>query len=51
MEVQEKILRVVEYGVFERVGSSVSIAVDVRIIAATNADVATLAAEGRFSNG
>ena len=39
MEVQEKILRVVEYSTFERVGSSESIDVDVRIIAATNADV------------
>jgi len=48
MEVQEKILRVVEYGVFERVGSSVSIEMDVRIIAATNADPAALAVEGRF---
>jgi psp operon transcriptional activator len=48
VEVQEKILRVVEYGVFERVGSSESIEVDVRIIAATNADLMALAAEGRF---
>jgi psp operon transcriptional activator len=36
IEVQEKILRVVEYNTFERVGSSQSIKVDVRIIAATN---------------
>ena len=35
LEVQEKILRVVEYNVFERVGSSESVEVDVRIIAAT----------------
>ncbi|MEJ2726719.1 MAG: phage shock protein operon transcriptional activator [Deltaproteobacteria bacterium] len=48
MEVQEKILRVVEYGTFERVGSSTSIEADVRIIAATNADLAALAAEERF---
>jgi psp operon transcriptional activator len=48
MEVQEKILRVVEYGTFERVGSSESIDVDVRIIAATNADLIALADEGRF---
>ncbi len=39
MEVQEKILRVVEYGSFERVGSSDSIYVDVRIVAATNVDL------------
>jgi psp operon transcriptional activator len=48
MEVQEKILRVVEYGTFERVGSSESIEVDARIVAATNADLPALAAEGRF---
>lgn len=48
MEVQEKILRVVEYGSFERVGSSESIEVDVRIIAATNSNLLVLAAEGRF---
>jgi psp operon transcriptional activator len=48
MEAQEKILRVVEYGVFERVGSSRAVDVDVRIIAATNADLPAMAAEGRF---
>lgn len=48
LEVQEKILRVVEYGTFERVGSSESIEVDVRIVAATNADLVALTAEGRF---
>lgn len=48
MEVQEKILRVVEYGCFERVGGSTTIEVDVRILAATNADVKALAARGRF---
>jgi psp operon transcriptional activator len=48
MEVQEKILRVVEYSTFERVGSSESIDVDVRIIAATNADVKALAARNIF---
>ena len=48
LEVQEKILRVVEYGTFERVGSPESIEVDVRIIAATNADLLSLVAEGRF---
>ncbi len=48
MEVQEKILRVVEYGSFERVGSSVPIEVDVRIVAATNADLPDLAAKGKF---
>jgi psp operon transcriptional activator len=48
MEVQEKILRVVEYSTFERVGSSDSIDVDVRIIAATNADVKALVAKKKF---
>lgn len=48
LEVQEKILRVVEYGTFEPVGSSGSIEVDVRIIAATNADLTALAAKDRF---
>jgi len=48
LEVQEKILRVVEYGTIERVGSSESIEVDVRIIAATNADMVRLVKEGQF---
>jgi psp operon transcriptional activator len=48
MQVQEKLLRVVEYGTFERVGSPESIEVDVRIVAATNTDLLVLADEGRF---
>jgi len=48
VEVQEKILRAVEYGVFERVGSARSVGVDVRIIGATNADLAALARDGSF---
>jgi psp operon transcriptional activator len=48
LEAQTKILRVVEYGTFERVGSSESIEVDVRIIAATNADLPELVRQGRF---
>ena len=48
MEVQEKILRVVEYGSFERVGSSDSVDVDVRIVAATNADLEQMAQSGKF---
>ncbi len=48
MEVQEKILRVVEYGAFERVGSSRPVQVDVRIVAATNVDLLRLADLGRF---
>ncbi len=46
--VQEKILRVVEYGVFERVGDSATIEADVRIVAATNADIKGLAEAGQF---
>ena len=48
MEVQEKILRAVEYGNFERVGSSQPIHVDVRIVAATNIDLAFAAHSGEF---
>jgi len=48
LEVQEKILRAVEYNSFERVGSSETIEVDVRIIAATNADLADMARKDRF---
>lgn len=48
MEVQEKILRVVEYGSFERVGSAEPVFVDVRIVAATNADLKKMAASGQF---
>jgi psp operon transcriptional activator len=48
MEVQEKILRVVEYGQFERVGDSAAIEVDVRIIAATNADLIRMVSLGKF---
>jgi len=47
-EVQEKILRVIEYGMFDPVGSSSPQFVDVRIVAATNADLPTLCAEGKF---
>ncbi|MDJ0621326.1 MAG: phage shock protein operon transcriptional activator [Desulfocapsaceae bacterium] len=45
---QEKILRVVEYASFERVGSATSIEVDVRIVCATNADLAAMADRGEF---
>lgn len=46
--VQEKILRVIEYGEFERVGGSKSIRTNTRIVAATNADLPSLAATGKF---
>jgi len=48
LEVQEKILRAVEYHTFERVGSAESIEVDVRILAATHENLPGLAAGGRF---
>ncbi len=48
LSVQEKILRVVEYGSFERVGGTAPVQVDVRIIGATNADLAGLSRKGRF---
>lgn len=48
LEVQEKILRVVEYGTYERVGSSKTHEANVRIIGATNSDLPRLCAEGKF---
>ena len=48
LEVQAKILRVVEYQTFERVGSPEAVQVDVRIIGATNADLPLLADQGKF---
>lgn len=48
LETQEKILRVVEYGTFERIGSSQIMETNVRIIGATNADLKALCKEGKF---
>jgi psp operon transcriptional activator len=48
LAVQEKILRVIEYGTFERVGGNEVQRVDVRVIAATNVDLPSLADAGRF---
>ncbi|MGH8462219.1 MAG: phage shock protein operon transcriptional activator [Stenotrophobium sp.] len=45
---QEKLLRVVEYGEFDRVGSSETIKTDVRLLGAANLDLPTLARQGRF---
>ncbi|MDH3511289.1 MAG: phage shock protein operon transcriptional activator [Gammaproteobacteria bacterium] len=45
---QEKILRVIEYGEFERVGGSETLRVDVRMLGATNADLPDLARQGKF---
>jgi len=46
--VQEKLLRVIEYGEFERVGGNKTISTDIRLIAATNEDLPTLARKGKF---
>ncbi|MBI2384257.1 MAG: phage shock protein operon transcriptional activator [Gammaproteobacteria bacterium] len=48
LRLQEKLLRVIEYGEFERVGSSETQKVDVRLVGAANADLPALAREGRF---
>ncbi len=48
MMVQEKLLRVVEYGELERVGGSQPLQVNVRLVCATNADLPKLAEEGKF---
>ncbi len=48
LEAQAKILRVVEYGTFERVGSSQPTQVNVRIVAATNADLQAKSDSGEF---
>jgi two-component system nitrogen regulation response regulator GlnG len=45
---QAKILRLIQEQTFERVGGSETIHTDVRLIAATNADLAKLVQEGRF---
>jgi psp operon transcriptional activator len=46
--VQEKLLRIIEYGSFERVGGGEPIRVDVRVVAATNVHLPDLAAQGKF---
>ena len=46
--VQEKILRIIEYGEFERVGGNKTMRVSVRLVAATNEDLPALADKGVF---
>ena len=48
LTLQAKLLRVLETGQFERVGSSRTLQADVRIISATNADLDAEVAAGRF---
>ncbi len=48
LRVQEKLLRVIEYGEYERVGGEATLTADVRVIAAANVNLPALAAEGRF---
>jgi len=48
IEMQAKLLRVLQEGVFEPVGSSKSLCVDVRVIAATNRDLPSEIAHGTF---
>ncbi|HEY1283064.1 MAG TPA: sigma-54 dependent transcriptional regulator [Steroidobacteraceae bacterium] len=45
---QAKLLRIIESGEFERVGSSRTQRADVRVVTATNADLSELVAQGRF---
>ncbi len=48
LELQPKLLRVLQEHEFERLGSSKTIHVNVRVLAATNADLAQLVAEKKF---
>jgi psp operon transcriptional activator len=48
LEAQAKILRVVEYGSFQRLGSPREMRVDVRLVSATNVDLKARAARGHF---
>jgi psp operon transcriptional activator len=48
LRLQEKLLRVIEYGEFERVGGQKTLQVDVRIVGATNADLPAMADAGKF---
>jgi transcriptional regulator with GAF, ATPase, and Fis domain len=48
LELQAKLLRILQEGEFERVGGSHTITVNVRVIAATNRDLATAVQAGSF---
>ena len=48
IRVQEKLLRLIEYGTFERLGGTTTLTVDVRLVAATNLDLMSMANQGQF---
>ncbi|HEU5338069.1 MAG TPA: phage shock protein operon transcriptional activator [Sulfuricaulis sp.] len=48
LRMQEKILRVIEYGELQRVGGSETVRVEVRIVGSTNSDLESLVADNRF---
>jgi PAS domain S-box-containing protein len=48
LDLQSKLLRVLQEGEFERVGGTQTLKVDVRVIAATNRDLAQLSQQGAF---
>jgi len=48
LRLQEKLLRVVEYGEFERVGGRETLQVNVRIVGAANMDLPKMVREGKF---
>ncbi|MBB5520023.1 sigma 54-interacting transcriptional regulator [Amphiplicatus metriothermophilus] len=48
LRVQEKLLRVIEYGEFERVGGEETLIANVRVLAASNIDLRAQAEAGRF---
>jgi formate hydrogenlyase transcriptional activator len=50
LELQPKLLSVLQEQEFERLGSTKTVKVDVRLVAATNRDLAQMVAEGRFRN-
>lgn len=48
LAVQEKLLRVIEYGQYERVGGTKTLEANVRLVCATNADLPAMAQQGKF---
>ncbi len=48
LELPAKLLRVLEHGEFERLGSAPTIRADVRVIAATNRDLAAMVRAAAF---